>query len=292
MRGAIRGLAEAMIGRSVGRGVGLIGGALAATAIGLPPRHVVRVARASQQVLGTAGGVTGAFHGGIRAGQNARDEKIMLTKDAAFRSGFIRGMQKSAGMGDNQPGPQPGNPAPPHSMGVGKKILLAGGALAAAALLKKPVQGLASKEMGVAKQVAHDTARKAMGSASGPVKAPSALQTAGAYVDHRAGQARSAIGGAVGKVKQRYYQGKMQQLAKDIQADRHNLSGIGGATTTTASPAAAAAAKPSVLRKGLRRAAFAGLGTAALAGGAIAGASAASRATQPQSDDQPSLGRG
>ncbi len=297
MRGAVRGLAEAMVARTVGRVAGLVGGAAAAHAAGLPPRHVVRAARAAEQAVGTVAGVAGAVHGGVRAGQNAvKDEKAMLTKNAAFQVGFGVGLRKSAGMGDNQPGPQPGNPAPPHSSGVGKKLLVAGGALAAAALLKRPVQNLASREMGVARQVAQDSARKAMGGASGPVKAPSALQTASSYVGHRAQQARDAATGAVGKVRQRYYQSKMPQLARDIEADRHGLTGIGGGSGAAPAHAAGAATpksptQPGMLRRNLRRAAWIGGGTAALGAGAIAGASGASRANQPQADDQPGLGR-
>lgn len=196
----------------------------------------------------------------------------------AFNRGFAAGLLKAAG-GDNQPGPMPQQPAPPDTHRVRNvalgAALLAGGILGA--------KGLKNQNQLATKMVEKN--RSAMGKdILGKMRSGQAgAHAAGA--DWLKQQGTKPGLGEKAKALAGHYGAKIKAMAapsRDLQNQRfmaeHGIKDV--------SPEGRAKRIKSIRNRVIGAVAA----PAVLAGGAIAGASGASRAREQQSNDQPGLG--
>lgn len=198
----------------------------------------------------------------------------------AFTAGFHAALVKAAAAGDNQPGPQPGQPAPPDShrkrnvaLGAG---LIAGGLLAARPFLRN--QG----------QMATQLARQARASQGRNLLA---RQRRGDHVGAEIGRfmSRKGKGPTVGE-RARALAGHYKEKAKGIAGNYKR--DLGNQRFMREHGIRRGDAKRGPAKKGSKwgnRALMAAATPVAIGGAAVAGAAGASKARESQSDDQPGL---
>lgn len=243
-----------------------------------------------------------------------------MHRDVTFAAGFAAGLVKAAA-GDNQPGPATPKPAPPDSR-LKRGVAVGAGLLVGGILAAKPALNFAKSQHGLATTLAKNTItgqRASQGrqilsglKSSNPALreqaqriAPKWQQLAKQPVTPSAGQKVKALAGHYAdKVKGLPAELGRRQAAKEVVRQD-----IGGQASRDAQHAAfkkqfgirapyneerkqqLIKAFAQAKRKRIGGKLMGAAGTAAVLGGAaVAGSSAASRAAEPQSSDQPGLG--
>lgn len=243
-----------------------------------------------------------------------------MMKFAAASAGFQSGLLKAAATRgyDNQPGPHPGAPAPPDShrkrnvalaaavLGGGmlgtKKLYSMGGQMAQAnrSAMAQGIGAAARRSVGNPQQMAavRQTASKFQQLRKSPITVGERGRALSSAAGQQFDQAKTRIGAARDRVVGQYKANRADALRKDMANMRDaglqrelaraesNLPPAAAGAAASAAPAA-----PGKLRNGVRRAGRyarnAALGATILAGGAVAGGSAASRANEQEDARSP-----
>lgn len=214
---------------------------------------------------------------------------------AAFTYGFLAGLVKAAS-GDNQPGPMPQRPSPPdgqrkRNVALGAAVLTAGVLGARHAKVQWQRAGeLATKARAQTGKVILDRMRKGDHVGAEVGRWREGLKTAPGVKE----KARAWGQDATSKIRS-----SMSQRARDLGHQRfmaenkiRDLSDEAKATRREAAKVRLSKIKANGTAAKIRRRVIGiGAGTAGVVGGAVAGASGASKAKEEQSDDQPGLGR-
>lgn len=237
-----------------------------------------------------------------------------MNLDAFIKLGFAAGLVKAAA-GDNQPGPMPQQPAAPDShrkrnVALGAALLAGGlmgtrhlnrtGTTLATQAMKTQRAGQGRVIVSALKSSNPSVRESAKGVASAwlarnklPIT-PTLGQKAQALKGHYKGKAN----GVVARIKSRMASGAQAQAPapsgkRPYDVDTNNKTEFWANRDRGARRERLVSHMRGKKRGSLKRKAqFAALGTAATVGGAVAGASGASKANEAQSDDQPGLGRG
>jgi hypothetical protein len=205
---------------------------------------------------------------------------------------------KAAVAGDNQPGPMPGKPAPPDSHRA-RGVAVGAGLLAAGLLGRKHIAGAVKSQSQLATSLATNAAKQRRAAqGQGILKAmksgdPAATRVAAKWqqmnkqpiAPSTGDKARALAGHYKQRVQARVTDAKMKAIGSGSSRDAGHerfWQRVGGKPDGGAAPAAK---KPGVGKRLARGAVVGGV----LAGAAVAGASGASKAREPQSDDQPGL---
>lgn len=210
---------------------------------------------------------------------------MKMTQTVFIKLGFAAGLLKAAAAGDNQPGPMPGRPAAPDSHRK-RNVALGAAVLAGGALGTRFARGANQMAMQVAKQQRQQAGSAILGRMR---QGHAAGAEAGRWMQQNKTPigVRERAGALAGHIKQRGQKAMApsRELYNQRFMARHNIQPAGqkpGVMETTKFRDK----KKSILH----RAKWVAAGTGGAAIGAAAGASAASKAREPQSNDQPGLG--